>query len=902
MTLAAGTRLGSYEIVAPLGAGGMGEVYRARDTKLHRDVALKILPDTVAGDADRLGRFRREAQLLAALNDPHIAGIYGFEDSSPTPALVLELVDGPTLADRIAQGSLPLDEALPIARQIAAALETAHEHGIVHRDLKPSNIKLTARGSVKVLDFGLAKLLHPGVRELPGSSVLSQSPTLTSPAMLTVHGIILGTAAYMSPEQAKGRPVDARADIWAFGIVVYEMLTGVQPFAAETVTETLAAVLTRDVDIARLPPIVQRAVSRCLERDPARRLRHIGDFDLLLDLPSGAADASLRTGRSHSRRTMAAISAAALAGAATAVGLTWLMSQAPAAPSTPSLRAQLPVSTPLPTRSGASTVRLFAMSPDARRLVYVGEDGRSASLYLQDLASGTVARLAGTEGGRDPFFAPDGQSVGFVIDRGAESRIVRLRLPDGLPSDVAAVRSAGVPSWTLAGDIVFSGAEGLMRVPADGGAPVVLAALGTDDGQFRDPRLVPGADVVLFAARRKDSIRRDDQSRIVAMSLRTGERRVVVEAGSSPVFVATGRRASTAGHLVYAAANRLMAVPFDPVTLTTAGSPVPVVDDVEMRPNGDAAQFSVSDDGTLAFLPASRAELLSVDRSGTARRLSAAVRPFAMPRVSPDGRMVAVEIQDTPHQVWLLDVARDVLTPVTTSQGGSHNFAWAPDGRSLIVTASGPAGTRLEWTPLDSSADRQVVFDVDSPWIHDWSQDGRFLAVRRRLSAATSAIALLLPVNGSPPTLRGAPIELTRDTRASERAEAISPDGRWVALVAQVGDAAEVVLHRLADGVRFQVSSGGGAEPVWAPDSRELYFRSPTHVMAAAVEPEARSPVGRPEPLFEDRYRRWGEANFDVSNDGKTFVMVGSTYGGSAAHLNLRIGWMEDLTQRVPVR
>ena len=617
MALQPGGRLAHYDVTALIGEGGMGQVYRARDTKLDRDVALKVLPDVFANDADRLARFQREAKVLASLNHPNIGSIYGIEEDETEggkiSALVLELIDGPTLADRIAQGPLPLDEAIPIATQIAEALEVAHEQGIIHRDLKPANIKIRPDGSVKVLDFGLAKALDPSYGA-QGFSPASASPTISITAAATQMGMVIGTAAYMSPEQARGKPVDKRADIWAFGVVLYEMLTGARPFQGEDVSLTLASVMKSDVDPKTLPPDVPPAVRtvlrRCLEKDPGQRIRDIGDVRLAM---AGAFESTVAApavaGVPPRLRlwqqpvpVLIAVVLAALAAGLSVWGLR---------PSEPRAVTRIAYDLPPSHQLRVTSRRVLAVSPDGRRFVYNTADG----LYLRSLDAFEPRLLAGTEDTLGlPFFSPDGQAVAFIQG----NQIRRLALSSGAPVSVgpAAERPFGA-SWAPDNTILFEQPDGIMRVSANGGTPELI--IPAEEGEVLDaPQLLPDGETVLFSVTANASgsggVGADswDAGQIVAQPLTSGERIVLLDGGSDARYVPTG-------HLVYALDDGLFAVAFDVDTLTVMSGPVSMVEGVTRARTAASANYAVSDDGTLFYLAGdagSDSRLVWVDRTG----------------------------------------------------------------------------------------------------------------------------------------------------------------------------------------------------------------------------------------------------------------------------------------------
>ncbi len=623
-----GKSLGSYKILSLLGAGGMGEVYEARDSKLGRRVAIKVLPAAFVDDPERVVRFQREARMLAALNHPNIAAIYGLADSGNVHALVLELVEGPTLADRIKQGPIPVDEALRISRQITEALEYAHERGIVHRDLKPANVKVTSDDEVKILDFGLAKAI-----EGDGSSTdITNSPTISQ--MATRAGVLLGTAAYMSPEQAKGRPVDRRADIWAFGCVLYEMLTQRMVFARETVTDTLAAVIKEEPDWPQLPsttPVrVRVLLQRCLQKDPKQRLRDIGDARISLDevltgAPEPSSIAAAPVSALLGRRTLIAGLAALLLVATIASLVTWNLK--PALPPKPVSRLQIS----LPPGQRLDLSKAVAISPDGTHLVYsAGPSNLRTRLYIREMDGLEARPISGTEGAHNPFFSPDGQWIGFGESGG---KLMKLSLSGGAPvslADVITTTGRFGASWGSQGIIAFvpNGTSPLQQIPDTGGNPQPLTRLEKGESSHFAPDFLPGGKGMLFAALASGA-----PTKLVAQSLTTGERRDLIRSGGQPRYAASG-------HLVYAQGANLMAAPFDPQRLAITGTAIPVVAGVLFA--GGVTQYDFSSTGSLIYVPSSaqaaQFKLLWVDRKGAEQPVPAPAHNYVLPRVSPDGK------------------------------------------------------------------------------------------------------------------------------------------------------------------------------------------------------------------------------------------------------------------------
>jgi len=901
MSLAAGDHLGPYTILGPLGSGGMGEVYRAHDPRLGRDVALKILPQLFAQDADRLARFQREAQVLASLNHPNIGGIHGVEDApsaspgqAPVRALVLELVEGPTLADRIVQGPIPLDDALAIARQIADALEAAHEHGIIHRDLKPANIKLRPDGTVKVLDFGLAKPSDA----TSSMSGLSMSPTITSPAM-TQMGVIIGTAAYMSPEQAKGKPVDKRADVWAFGCVIYEMLTGQRPFAGEDVSDTLAFILTKEPDWRALPaatPAGLRVVlQRCLAKDPKQRIRSVGDVLLALNgafdiLHAPPKDVVSRSSRSRMWLGLGLV-AGLIAGLVTRTFFDTAV-QLPVQRLSMSLPSDAPVF--VPTTAGG-----LAISPNGQQLVYVAGAADRRLLYRRPLDQEVAQPLEGTEGASRPFFSADGAWIGFFAD----GKLKKVPSGGGVPTVLADVASLpGGGSWNAEGLIVFSaspqGQYRLFKVSALGGKPEAVP--GPEAGNHVSPHFLPNGRIVLF------SVLGDPQvpgGRTVAVSLDTGESKPVLDQSGNAWYASTG-------HLVYTLRGTLTAVPFDVRRLSVTGGPVAFMEGFAQN------SIALSQNGVLAYIAgaavASRRSLVWVDRRGQATPASKELGAYAYPRISPDGQRVAVGID---NDVWVLDTVRGTRIALTSGDRVEAGLsvpisAWTPDGNSITFSSSHKAGEfALELIRADGSGRRETLSRSEGliqPG--SWSQDGKVLAFYRRpmkfVSGDDRDVWLLHP---------GPPVEEKPflATRFRERAPYLSPDRRWIIYVSDASGRDEIYLRPLDGDVgQTIVSNEGGTEPVWARDGKTIFYRSGRRLMSVSVGANATSgiSVGPPTVVLEGNYLLDASTtravpNYDASADGTRFLMVsGAGAAGSLEKLSVVLNWFEELKQRVPAQ
>ena len=911
--LNAGAQVGSYRIDALIGAGGMGEVYRAHDSTLHRDVALKILPAAFAADPDRLARFAREARALAALNHPNIATIYGLEDQDGIHALVMELVEGETLAERLeritrhqSQGpshkGVSIEEALVIAQQMADALEAAHEKGIVHRDLKPANIKITPAGVVKVLDFGLAKVALDGAE--------SQAPPATIGD--TREGVILGTAAYMSPEQACGRFIDKRTDIWAFGCVLYEMLTGRRAFGGEEVTVTLACVLEREPDFGALSPLVparvHQALRLCLRKDPKQRAADIRDVRLVLE---GAFETAAVRAVQDEADVARPLWRRALPWAAGIVLGGLLVSTANRTLTPPATRpvARLEVTT-APTapfvgsQLGSGGTQSLAVSPDGTRIVYRTRVEGRTHLYVR-----RVDQLAGTSLFTDqnldtPVISPDGAWVVFHAGDGTWKKVAMLGGPAVTLAPTFAAVAHGA-AWCLGDTVIVGGSvggsPGLWRVPAAGGKPTVVTTKDATRGEIGHwwPEVLPGGRAVLFTIVRGESF---DTMEIAVLDLTTGEHRTLLPGGSRP-------RYAVSGHLIYGVNGRLMAVPFNPDRLELAGSAVPVVEGVLADPLVGLVEFDLSADGSLVYVAGANfgetQSLVWVDREGREEVINAPNRGYSSPRISPDGTKVAFNLRDEENDIWSWDFARETLTRLTFDPGLDRYPVWSPDGRRIAFSSTRDKSRgNLFWQTADGTGTVERVAESDDLQVFPtaFSLDGTRLLVTLASGSRDGADIAVVQPGGE---ARAVPLLATT---FGERNGEVSPNGRWLAYNSNESGRDEVYVRPFpdVDTGRWQVSTAGGSQPLWARNGRELFFRSNAALMAVQVRTDQSFTAGNPAVVFEGSYATpQGGRTYDVSPDGQRFLMIkegAAADPASRAQIILVQNFFEELKRLVPAQ
>jgi Tol biopolymer transport system component len=902
MALNSGTNLGPYQIQAPLGAGGMGEVYRARDVKLDRAVAIKVLPDALARDPERLARFEREAKVLASLNHPNIAQIYGIEESEAgstagVRALVMELVPGAPI-----KGPLPLETALNYAKQIAEALEAAHEKGIVHRDLKPANILVTPGDVVKVLDFGLASVENREQQAVDPSN----SPTISvSP---TRAGMIMGTAAYMSPEQARGKVVDKRTDIWAFGAVLYEIILGKPLFSGDTVSDIFVEVLSKEPDLSALPVQARYVVERCLRKDARKRWQAIGDVRIALEEGAHATwspnSASLSGAAGATEVKAARWLPWAIAGglfliAAFASFSAWRAYRASSnAQPLPLMRFQTDLGTGVIDTVYAST--FGAISPNGDRIVYTvrGPNGpRMLAMRMMDKASGVA--IAGTEGGHDPFFSPDGQWLGFFAD----TKLKKISANGGAPVALAEASNARGASWSDDGTIVASliNTTGLYRVPADGGSPPEsLTKLSAGESTHRWPQTLPGGRVAVFTS--SGNLSGYENANVEAVDLKTGQRKILQTGGYFG-------RITPGGFLLYIHGGVLFAEPMAGATppirdlngLKPLGSPVPVLEDVASLESSGAGQFDFSENGVF-FYQSGKASpdiwsMVGWDGPtgppdfgfGSNKTQTQIAKPqtYFTPRFSPDGKRLALGLESRGLDIYVYDFQDDALTRLTFTGQLSYNPVWTPDGKHIVFQQIVGDTQSLMWIRSDGAGGAQTLLEAKTLVTpRSFSPDGKYLAYHT--GSQTNSDIYLLPLDlADPDHPKAGKPELLVGTPANEVQPAISPDGKWIAYCSDESSTREVYVrpfHSQAGG-KWQVSTGGGTRPSWTRDGKTLFFENlDDQIMTVPYTASGDSFVAGKPRLWSERrlVAPTGDPNFDISADGKTVVaLVRSTIPGS---------------------
>jgi Tol biopolymer transport system component len=887
VAISIGQQLGPYEVLSAIGAGGMGEVYRARDTRLGRIVAIKILPDHVADRAGLRERFDREARTVANLNHPHICTLHDVGQQDGTDFLVMEYLEGETLAERLKKGPLSLEQVLQYAIEISDALDKAHRKGITHRDLKPGNIMLTKSGA-KLLDFGLAKLKKDTA---PANITLSKVPTEDA---VTAQGTILGTLQYMAPEQLEGKEVDARTDIFAFGVVVYEMATGKKAFEGKSQASLIAKILETDPpSISSLqpmtPPALDRLVKKCLTKEPEGRWQAASDVcDELKWIAEGGSQISsvmpvpAKGIRALGQRQLilGVLGALLLGAAITAIAL-WNLKPTPPRPVSRYVITLLPGQQLAALDFGPAV----ALSPDGSHLAYVARQGGVRQLYLRAMDSLESKPIPGTEGSLNPFFSPDGQWIGFFS-------VGKLRKVSVSGGAAIPLGDAGFPlgaSWGSRGTITFAPTNGsvLQQVSEAGGNPQPLTRFEKGEVGHLWPEFLPGGKAVLFAGAGSGD------TRVAVQSVETGERRNLIPEGTEP-------RYAPSGHLVYAQGESLMAAPFDPQRLKVTGAAVPVVEGVlQSTTFTGAAQYSFSATGSLAYvsggIQGTQSRLVWVSRNGAEQPLAAPAHAYDTPRISPDGRQIAVSID---KQIWRYDLARETPTRFTFEGSANGTPVWTPDGKRIAFQSNKEGQIKVFWQLADGSGGLERLTTgeyIQAP--HSWSPDGRLLAfIEVNPTTGIDIWVLRLSDRKAQPFLQ---------TRFNEGGPRFSPDGRWLAYVSDESGRNEIYVQPYpGPGGKWQISTDGGTEPVWNPNGRELFYRSGDRMMALDIATQPGFTAGKPRMLFEGRYESVPIpiANYDVSPDGQRFLMLKPSAAAEAAptQINVVLNWFEELKQKVP--
>ena len=862
-----GQTISHYKITEKIGEGGMGEVYRAEDTTLKREVAIKVLPGKFTQDTERLARFQREAQVLASLNHPNIAAIHSFEHSDGVHFLSMELVEGKTLAERVAKGPLPVEEALEVSRQIAEGLEAAHESGIIHRDLKPANVKITPEGKVKVLDFGLAKALEGET----AAADISHSPTRTDE--MTSAGVILGTAGYMSPEQARGQAVDRRTDIWSFGCVLYEALTSRQVFGGQTMTDILGAIVHKEPDWEALPEStprgIRRLLRRCLEKDPHDRLHHMADarIEIRHALNQPVEDSQARVSTATPvwwRRTIPWAVAAVFA--VFAVVAYW---KPPSEPPTPQ-RFSINLPSPYVTDPRIHRMRI---SPDGKHLVYLGKrPGHRQEIFHRPLGQLGGTRIDGTEGAESLFFSPDGKWVGFMADR---TTLKKVTLSGGSPVTICAVDFMCGASWGADGNILFTtrGKPGLHRVSEVGGTPEKIHDVAEGENALCWPEILPGGDAVLLTIYPEGR-----PQEFGVLSLKSGKRKTLGK-GMYPRYTPTG-------HLLYRDIDLTQrAVPFDSKRLELSGNPVPILPEV-----GLWIDFTYSRQGTLFYLPSSQTfGLFWVNRQGEGERVTevkiGAHSP--LPRFSPDGKHLAIRLGDLgERRLWIYEIDRAALSPLTF-EGSDRSPIWTPDGKHLTFASNRTGKWNIYQKPVDGRGEAErLIKSENNQYPSSWSPDGKVLLFTERSDI------WVLPLGGEPqPFLK---------TEFNEGRPMFSPDGQRIAFTSNRSGRSEVYVTSYPEpGSIILISNGGGRSPVWAPSGRELFYRNRNNIMVVPFQTESKFEPQTPRLLFEWPEFAAAGRSYDISPDGMRFVML-RAHTEELTELNVVLNWFEELKRLVP--
>jgi len=886
-----GRTLSHFRITAKLGEGGMGEVYLAQDTQLDRAVAIKVLPPTFADDGARLARFEREARVLAALDHPNIATIHEVGSADGLHYLVMQRADGETLESRLSRGPLPVVDALAVARQLTRALQAAHDAGIVHRDLKPANTMISPEGVAKVLDFGLAKTRGP--EPARGDSVSTRTVHLTQ------DGAILGTAAYMSPEQARGQEVDKRADIFAFGCVLYEMLAGRRAFAGETASDVLAAILRGEPDWSRLPTDtpseIRRLIGRCLAKDPRHRLHDIADARIILEEVDGPEPRESHMARPGSRR-LAAIPWVVAAIALVVAGLSLLLARPSKRGERRSARVTVSVAPAERLAPPLEVRQPFALSDDGASLAYVARGGDESRIYVRRLESFEALPIPGTEGAATPVFSPDGRWIAFV----AGQQVMKVALSGGAPVALAQAPDVHGLAWGPDDTIVYqpSWGVGLLRIPSEGGEPQRVTEGTAGEGTHLWPQFLPGGDWVLFTVWRIGGV---SEMSIHAVSLATGRIQPVVDG-------AYAARYASSGHLLFMREDTLMAAPFDAEEVEVTGEAVAVVPDLRVNLNNWNPFYDVASNGSLVYVSGGARwmdqELIWMDREGRAEPALAHTAPFLLPRLSPDDGRVAVNVQGPTFQAWVIDLSSGSQTRMNGIED-SGGAIWMPDGERLVAWSNLPGYYTMVWLTADGSRSPEPLDLPRGSFKRpiDISRDGRYLSYIEENFGGTGFDLMVLDLGEAP--LEPRPFLNDAERRGSETAGMFSPDGRWIAYVSDVSGRDEVYITSFpGPGARRQVSTQGGSWPMWSPGGGELFYLSGQTMMSVRIAASSSSPASAPKRLFEGEFTVFRAKNYvpyDVARDGEHFLMMRPAHGDpDPTSINLVLDWFDELERQVP--
>jgi eukaryotic-like serine/threonine-protein kinase len=899
MALTPGSKLGPYEIASSLGEGGMGEVYRARDTRLERTVAIKILPAQVSNDPVRKQRFEREAKTISSLNHPNICTLYDIGSQDGVDYLVMECVEGETLAKRLEKGPLALDQVLKYGAQLADALDKAHRAGIVHRDLKPGNIMLTASGA-KLLDFGLAK---PAAQV----SAMTLTAAATQPTPVTQEGMVVGTFQYMSPEQVEGKELDGRTDIFSLGAVLYEMLTGKKAFEGKSQLTVASAILEKEpAPISTVkpmtPPAMDHVIRRCLAKEQQKRWQNAADLSCELQwIAEGGSQAgapSLQLPHHKLREriawTVAAVLAVVAIAFAVAFGSKGFSSKSPTT-AMPVVRFDIPLT---PYESSAFSFltldRGVTISADGNRIVFRVPGRSGAQLFLRNINASQSAAIPGTENAVYPFFSPDGESIGFF----AAGKLKRVAFAGGAPAIVCDAQNLqGSAAWGVDGNIYFSSGApwaksttGLWRVPADGGPPERIGVPVTDVVAEMTPIVLPGSDAILEGIWDGKGF---DTWRIDALRVGTGERRTVLRNAYSPRFLSSG-------FLVFVRDANLFAVAFDPKRLEIRGNPVSVVEGVLSALPYGIAQYDVSSNGDLVFVgsgsSALQNHLVWRERDGKAHEIALPPNFYQAPRISPDGREVAVTVRNPDPDIWILNIARGTLRRVSFAPGEDEVPAWSPDGKRLAYASN--SRHQLSWLPADGSAGEERLAPVDSHvHIGSWSPDGKLL-IYESFSKTTNREIWVLPIEGDRkpyPYLQ---------TSFDIRSPALSPDGQWLAYQSDESGQLEIYVQKFpGPGGKTQISTEGGTSPVWAKNGLELFYRNREKQMVVSISKKGVFTAGNPHVLFENPAWGWQSGpNYDVTPDGKRIIGVELGEEIVSSPLHVVLNWESELLDRMAAK